>query len=70
MHNHADITRAVLLGPSGRTDAGRLSPRQVRIRPRCPGLMNEWLYHQFLISHEVGEATLVGLHIADHLRRC
>jgi glycosyltransferase involved in cell wall biosynthesis len=26
-------------------------------------------YHQFLVSREVGGAALVGLHIADHLRR-
>ncbi|MCI0463891.1 MAG: glycosyltransferase family 4 protein [Gemmataceae bacterium] len=31
--------------------------------------MNGWSYHQFLVSHEVGGAALVGLHVADHLRR-
>lgn len=29
--------------------------------------MNEWSYHQFLVSHELGGAALVGLHVADYL---
>jgi glycosyltransferase involved in cell wall biosynthesis len=31
--------------------------------------MNDWSYHQFLVSNEIGGAALVGLHVADHLRR-
>jgi glycosyltransferase involved in cell wall biosynthesis len=36
----------------------------------CADFMNGFSYHQFLVSHEVGGAALVGLHVADHLKRC
>lgn len=69
MHNHSDSVRPFPLGSGGEIDTSLPQFRQIQARSGYLGLMNEWSYHQLLVSRELGGAGLIGLQIAESLRR-